>query len=445
MPLTAPSSPAPSSSAPPAGATTLLRAQRTSLALVLGGLTLALLLGGWSVYSRQKSALQWALSAQGEQLQIALNTPLDAARQHVMGMRQSAERNLRQPAFNDAGLAERLERRNLAPLRDAPWDRMPQDLAKDMGSVHVNPASGGDYRRELNAPLGALGQAVAAHTQQQRLVWSYFYDASQRWRWVYPAQPRDELLAATGKGDMGAALATLWDSAGTTPLLAAGPQRNLQKEPVWTAMHGDPVKKTPVVSVLAPVYLSDTYVGVMGADLALDALTAVMQQHPLPLGQAWVVDTEGRALAASDSRATLPAGPYTTENGWMRYALRGSPFSLVIYAPASVVGTRALTQALPVLLTGLIGLLATAGTALWVTRRFALPALQLADYVQNAEGPNIKRPPKAPALWQPWFDRAARAAIDRRDQVMHHHQRSNQLEKRVAQLEAQARASDSKT
>jgi hypothetical protein len=95
------------------------------------------------------------------------------------------------------------------------------------------------------------------------------------------------------------------------------------------------------------------------------------------------------------------------------------------------------------MLTGLLGLLATAGTALWLSRRFTQPALQLADYVQNAEGPNIKRPPKVPALWKPWFVRAGRAAIDRRDQLMHHHQRSSQLEKRVAQVEAQARSSDS--
>ena len=123
-------------------------------------------------------------------------------------------------------MAERLERRNLAPLRDAPWDRMPQDLVKDMGSIHVNPSAGGDYRRELNAPLGALGQVVAAHNTQSRLVWSYFYDAPQRWRWVYPAQSRDEVFAATGKSDMGTALAVFWEAQGARPIEAAGPTRN---------------------------------------------------------------------------------------------------------------------------------------------------------------------------------------------------------------------------
>ncbi|WNO04670.1 cache domain-containing protein [Rhodoferax mekongensis] len=433
---------APAPEAPALNAQGLTRKHHLSLVLVLGGLALVLLLGSWSLYSRQKAALTWALSAQGEQLQLALNDTLDAARLHAMGMRQSAERNLRQPLFNDSSLAERLERRNLAPLRDAPWDRMPQDLAKDMGAVHTNPAASGDYRRELNAPLGALGQAVAAHAQQQRLAWSYFFDAQKRWRWVYPAQARDEVLIATGKADMGAALPVLWDAAG---LDAAGPARNPQKEPVWSAPHTDPFKKITVVSALAPVYVGEAFVGAMGTDLSLEALGTVMQQRPLAMGQAWVIDKEGRVLASSDTKAgTPPSGPYTTEAGWLRYALRGSPFSLVIYAPDGVVASHTLGKLMPMLVTGLLGLLAAAGTALWLSRQFTLPALQLADYVQNAEGPNIKRPPKVPALWKPWFDRAARAALDRRDQVMHHHQRSSQLEKQIIQLEAQVRARDNK-
>jgi hypothetical protein len=428
------SSPAPSS---PDNASQLLRSYQASVGLVIGVATVLLLLGGWAEYSREKAALRWSLSAQGEQLQTALNVPLDAARQHVAGMRQSAELNLRQAGFSDSSLAERLERRNLAPLRDAPWDRMPQELAKDMGSVHVNPTAGGDYRRELNAPLGALGQVVAAHTAQTRLVWSYFYDAGLRWRWVYPAQARDEVFATTGKSDMGTALAVFWDAAGTRPLEAAGPAKNPSKDPVWTLAHPEPFKKTEVITALAPVYAGNTYIGVMGTDLAVEALSAVMQQHPLPAGQAWVIDTADRPVVASDAKVALLPGPYTKEAGWLRFALRGSPFSLVIHAPDSVIGSYALSKAWPVLVAGLLGLLATAGTTLWLGRRFTLPALQLADYVQNAEGPNIKRPPIVPALWKPWFVRAAKAALDRRDQLMHHHQRSSALEKRVRQLEAQ--------
>ena len=49
---------------------------------------------------------------------------------------------------------------------------MPQDLAKDMGSVHVDPSAGSDYRRELNAPrydvAVALEQAALTELRERR-------------------------------------------------------------------------------------------------------------------------------------------------------------------------------------------------------------------------------------------------------------------------------------
>ncbi len=419
---------------PPALSTRHIQGRhRTLLALTIGVLALALLAFGWSVYARQRAALWWSLSSQGEQLQLAINGSLDVARTHVAAMRQTAERNLRQPLLTDTGLTERLERRNLAPLRDAPWDRLPQDLVQDVGAVHVDPTGDGNaYRRDLPAPLGTLAQVSAAHSQHRSLLWSYFYDAHKQWRWVYPAQSRDELLTATGKPDMGAALATVWDTAGTTPLDAAGPTRNPQKELVWTTAHTDPLKKTPVVSVLAPVYSGASYVGLVGTDLALDALHNTLVQHGLSLGQAWVVDGQGRVLASSQSTAP-PAGPYTPESGWLRFVLRGTDWSLLVHAPNALLARTTLGQMLPLIGLGVVALLALAGSCIWLARQFTVPALQLVNYVQHAEGPNIKRPPPVPALWKPWFDRVARLALQRRDQALATHQRTAQLEGQVAQ------------
>lgn len=407
---------------------------RALLTLIIGVLALALLVFGWSVYARQRAALWWNLSSQGEQLQLAVNGSLDVARTHVAAMRQTAERNLRQPLLTDTGLTERLERRNLAPLRDAPWDRLPQDLVKDVGAVHVDPAADGNaYRRDLPAPLGTLAQVSAAHSQHRGLLWSYFYDAQKQWRWVYPAQSRDELLTATGKPDMGAALASVWHAAGTTPLDAAGPSRNPQKELVWTAARTDPLKKVPVVSVLAPVYSGVNYVGLVGTDMALDMLHNTLVQHGLPLGQAWVVDSQGQVLASSQAAATLPAGPYTPDTGWLRFVLRGTDWSLLVYAAPALVTRTALGKMLPLMGLGVAALLALAGSCIWLARQFSVPALQLADYLQQTDGPNIKRPPPVPALWKPWFDRVARLALQRRDQVLATHQRTAALEGQVAQ------------
>nr|WP_315478816.1 cache domain-containing protein [uncultured Rhodoferax sp.] len=425
----------PHTEAPAPSARHIHRQHATALAIVMAVFTVALLAYGWSVYARQRAALWWGLSSQGEQIQLALNDTLDVARSHVSGMRQSTERNLRQPLLADTSLVDRLERRNLAPLRDAPWDRLPQDLVKEVGAVHVDPGADAiAYRRGVEAPLGALAQVAASHSQHQRLQWSYFYDAQKQWRWVYPAQSREDLLTATGQADMAGALATLWDAGGTTPLDAAGPTRNPQKELVWTAAHTDPLKKTAVVSVLAPVYSAERYAGVVGADLTLDALSAVLLQRALPMGQAWVVNSQGQVLASSEAKpSALPAGPYVPDAGWLRFALRGTDWSLLVHAPASVVARKTLAQMVPMLATGVAGLLALLVACLWLSRRFTQPALQLAEYVQQTEGPSIKRPPPVPALWKPWFDRVARLALQRRDQVMGAHQRTTQLENQAAQ------------
>ena len=425
----------PHTEAPAPSARHIQRQHATALAIVMAVFTVALLAYGWSVYARQRAALWWGLSSQGEQIQLALNDTLDVARSHVGAMRLSTERNLRQPILADTSLVDRLERRNLAPLRDAPWDRLPQDLVKEVGAVHVDPgADATAYRRGIEAPLGALPQVAASHSQHQRLQWSYFYDAQKQWRWVYPAQSREDLITATGQTEMAGALTTLWDAGGTNPLDAAGPTRNPQKELVWTAAHTDPIKKIAVVSVLAPVYNAERYVGLVGADLTLDALSAVLLQRALPMGQAWVVNSQGQVLASSETKpAALPAGPYAPEAGWLRFALRGTDWSLLVHAPGSLVARKTLTQMVPMLATAVAGLLALLGACLWLNRRFTQPALQLADYVQQTEGPTIKRPPPVPVLWKPWFDRVARNALQRRDQVMGAHQRTTQLENQAAQ------------
>jgi hypothetical protein len=104
-----------------------------------------------------------------------------------------------------------------------------------------------------------------------------------------------------------------------------------------------------------------------------------------------------------------------------------------VHAPPSEVARATLDKMLAFISLGVVALLAVAGSCLWLARQFSVPALQLADYLQNTNGPNIKRPPPVPAMWKPWFDRVARLALQRRDQVLATHQRTSQLEGHIAQ------------
>jgi hypothetical protein len=398
---------------------------------------------GWSTLQRQRANQWWALSSQAERLQGALNERLDIARTHVAALRSSTERSLRQPILADSGLADRLERRNLAPLRDAPWDRLPQELARDVGSLHLGPAlDGAGMRHTLSGLAAAMPVAAAGHAQQPNLVWSYFLDARQQWRWAYPAQARDELLLATSAPEMGAALQKIANAQGTQPLERAALSANPQKQLVWSPPHLDAMGKTTVISALAPVFDGENYLGVVGADMNVAALQQVLTQRPLPMGEAWIVDAQGELVAsAGASGANRPEAntAYDRNSGWLRLALRDTDWSLLVYAPSAVQNRAALDTLVPFGVIALLGLLALLGGGLLLQQQFLQPALQLADYVDQAEGMTIKRPPPSAAIWKPWFDRVARNAVQRRDRMLGAHQATTQLENQLLQSAALAR------
>jgi hypothetical protein len=432
--------------APQPAAPSARRLQRRylgTLAAIAAVYLLVVLAYGWSTLQRQRAHQWWTLSTQAEQLQSALNERMDVARSHVAALRSSTERSLRQPVLADSGLAERLERRNLAPLRDAPWERLPQELARDVGALHLGPAVDGPaLRRGLGGLTAALPVATSGHAQHPELSWSYFLDAQKQWRWVYPAQARDDLLLATGTPEMGAALQKMADAQGTLPLERAGPQANPQKQLVWSPPHLDALGKTSVISVLAPVYDGETYLGVVGADVQVAALQQVLVQRPLPMGQAWVADHQGGLVAsATGSAATGPSADatYDRASGWLRLVLRDTDWSLLVHAPAAAQNGNAWDALAPLAVIGALGLLALVGGGLLLKQQFLQPALQLADYVEQADGMTIKRPPPVAAIWKPWFDRVGRSAVQRRDRLLAVHQTSSQLEAQLLQSAALAR------
>jgi hypothetical protein len=436
---------APQPAAQPAAPSAKRLHQRYLVTLAaIAGVYLLIVLGyGWSTLQRQRANQWWTLSSQAERLQSALNERMDVARSHVAALRNSTERSLRQPILADSGLAERLERRNLAPLRDAPWERLPQELTREVGALHLGPnLDGAALRHGLGGLAAAVPAAAAGHAQQPNLVWSYFLDAQQQWRWVYPAQARDELLPAVGASEMGAALQTLANAQGTLPLERAGPQANPHKQLAWSPPHLDAMGKTTVISALAPVYDGESYLGVVGVDMNVAALQQVLAQHPLPMGDAWVVDAQGKLIASAG--ATGADGPdadtaYDRNSGWLRLALRDTDWSLLVHAPSAVQNREAWGAVIPLGIMTVLGLLALLGGGLLLKQQFLQPALQLADYVEQADGMTVKRPPPSTAIWKPWFDRVARNAVLRRDRMVGAHQAATQLENQLLQSAALAR------
>lgn len=407
---------------------------RYRVMLVLGGgLLLTALAGyGWVSIRSERIALQSALRGQAEQLQLSIDDTLDVAQSHVAGLRQSVERGLAHPELADQTLIPRMRDRAKGAPSQAPLDNLPKSLQGQVGSFHVDPTAKLNevlLQRDLAAASSMLNIAVAAHAWHKAFTWSYYYDALERWWLIYPAQSQNELFASTNTKDMPSALKELFKADGTYPVLNAGPQRNPARKLVWTPPYLDASGKGMMVTLLAPVYLQDNYVGAVGADVTLQMLDSVLLQHPVFMGRALVVDATGLVIADSGgalkgAKANVKldqlmpgmvfpvGGPDDQE--WTMLSLRGTKWSLLIHVPETTIREHLIQALRPYFAMAITLMLAIMGLAWVQNRRYARPALQLAEYMDLLESQPSAVAPKVPKLWSHWFEEVAYAAQERR-------------------------------
>lgn len=443
--------------APDAAATTPLQRRYATTVLAVGAAMLVLvLLLSWFAYQRQRTQLQNALHEQGTLTQQALDMRLDLVRNHVGAMRYAMERSLRWPVLADTGFVDRVQQRNLSPLRDAPWERLPVDLVRDTGSLHIDPNAVLDavsLRRDLGAASAMLPAVVSLHGTNPALWSSYYVDGYLRWRLAYPPQGRDDRLKASGAADMQAALQNLWPGTGVKPVEMTSAALKAQRNNVWTPPFATP--KGLAMGLLAPVMLGPDQVGVVGADVGLDLLDYVLVQHAPPLGRAVVVNADGMVLGDSGGALTKATAPLRltdlvpeagtpwrdggTDPAWQRLTLRGSDWFLLLYQPPGALRSAALGTLKPYLALVVVLLGALGGLVYWQNRHFTLPALQLVQYVQQLEQSPHRKAPPAPALWAPWFAQLAHAARERHTlmtaTLRHARQQQSEQDSRQAEVD----------
>lgn len=417
--------------APSASATAPLQ-RRYSTTLLGAGivlLVLTLALSGLA-YQRQRSLLQNSLHAQGTQTQQALEMRLDMVRNHVGAMRYAMERSLRAPVLADTSFLDRVQQRNLSPLRDAPWERLPIELVRETGALHLDPSAaldGPTLRRDLGAVSAMLPAVVALHNSTPTLWSSYYLDGAARWRVAYPPQGREDLLKASASSDMQAALQNLWPGATVKPLELTRAALLAQRASVWTPPFATP--KGLGLGLLAPVMNGTEQIGIVGTDVGLDLLDYVLVQHAPALGRAIVVNADGLVLgdsggALAQAKAPLQladvvpgaASPWregSTDPAWQRLTLRGADWFLLLYQPPAAVRSAALGALQPYLALVLLVLATLGGLVVWQNRHFTLPALQLVQFAQQLAQSPLRKAPPAPALWEPWFAQLAQDARER--------------------------------
>ncbi len=142
----------------------------------------------------------------------------------------------------DLAIVATLSKKAQGSPADAPWDRLPTDLQKEFGSLHIQHLADFDadlLRRDLSAAVTLLPQVAATPARQKVFEWSYYHGALERFWVLHPAQSREALFAASKSRDMKSALGVVFDADGTHPVSAVNPRNNPQRNMVWTPPYRD--------------------------------------------------------------------------------------------------------------------------------------------------------------------------------------------------------------
>lgn len=424
-----------------------LRRQYLLSLIAIGVLLLiALFAYAWFSLDDRRSDIRAGIRAQSEQLKVSLDDKINLVRGHVFAMQRAIENTLARPDLSDSDLAERLQQTIGLQTDTLATDAVDASaLTVDIGSLHVTPGTPIDktFQRDLAAAVSFLWQAAGSYQWYGLFEWSYYYDAHEQWFLIYPGLSRAELLRITRAPNLTEAIATLFEADGTRPVDRLGPRNNPQRAMIWTPPYEDTGGKGRMVSLLAPIYLGDEYVGTIGTDVTLNTLSDVLRTHAPEAGRALVMDADGRVLADADGAlpsaendltvAQLFPGADLDGPDWLKLPLPDTPWTLIVHLDDPSLN-KLLTRGVRLYLgLALLLVLAIAALGVFQSRRYAGPALRLATFVETCEIQEQAAIPQVPRIWVPFFERVARIAGERRALLQRTQDHAEELERKVAE------------
>lgn len=319
----------------------------------------------WISVANGRGTLRLAVHEQSKQLALALEDAIDVVRSHVFIGRTSVEH-----AFVRGGGANKSGQ---------------EVIRSESAALFVDPKANpdaGEFAAALASASKMLPATAATHRWNPIFQWTYFYDAKARWFMIYPYLSQEDLFSATKTGDISAALRRLFDADGSRPIETVGPNKNPSRDMRWTAPYDDIAGKGRMVSLLAPVYLADQYMGVVGTDVTLKTLSKVVKSHAPLIGRALVVDTAGTVLADSggalegaarrvaiaDIFPGLTTLPAEGDKAWLRFPVRGTEWTVLVSLPDSVLNRVILRDLASAFLVGIL-LVAGLLVLVWLQHR----------------------------------------------------------------------------
>ncbi|WP_241790390.1 ATP-binding protein [Vibrio genomosp. F10] len=426
--------------------------------MIYGGLLLiiGLTLGNALYLSQQiKQQILNEENHQGVQTLQALSQTISVSLDHIDHMRYSVETAREHPDLmpSQASLTYLEQQANKSPDA-APWDSLPAELKKVVGQVFVA-SDAGDISFDKRTLLTMMPTVVATHQQHKEFQWTYYYDAHKKLSQLFPGVSFKDLLAATGTANMDEALNVIYEAGGTFPLQLVSPDKNLERNKVWTPPYMDAGGKGMMISLLAPVYQADTFIGAVGTDITLKVLDTILNGHPSKIGRFVVLDATGTVVADSQGALKdktdavsqrevlslvnigeahqIPAEQIQNVDGgyWISYSLEHTPWNLVLEIPDANINGYILKAILPYLIMGMLFAALLLFVVLYQHWNFSQPALRLAQFVEEIPETKDISIPNIPSRWRHWFESVARTETDRRLHLSTIEQQTQLLEQRV--------------
>ena len=427
-------------------------------AMIYGGLILIVLLtlGNTLYLSNQlKSQLLTQQTQKGMESMLSLNKTLSVSLNHIDRMRGALETAYLYPELIPRdGALEYLNQITQDSPQNAPWENLPPDVRLKLGQLFVrsNPR---DYTFDVSALLTMTSEVVSTHQQYSDFQWSYYYDANEVLTYLYPWLGYRDLMAATETNNMDDTLDIIYQAGGTFPLKLINPRANPTKQKVWTTPYMDAGGKGMMVSLLAPVYHEENFIGAVGTDITLSVLDKILTKRPLDLGRLVIVDDKGLVIGDSNGALTDKTESQSqhgiltlmsigeahrvihgelqnvSDGYWVSFILPDTPWRLVLELTNSEINQYVFDSLLPNLMLASTFTALLLFVVLYQHWNFSQPALRLAQFVEDLPSQENPVIPDVPSRWQNWFKRAANREQDRRRYLETIEQQTQDLERRV--------------
>ncbi len=412
---------------------------------------------GWSLRVQQQSIVLTDALAKATQRKSQLTQQLEHVRAHVLRMHSTVSNYFAFDILRDRPNQPALVLHASSSSDTSPWDRLPQELRAQIGSLHRLSKTIPIDETELGAVLATMPETVATHARRKELAWSYYYDADQQWFVIYPPLTAGELLRSTRAKAIDEALSKTFAADGTDPVGLARSGDGTDNMLRWTPPYLDAAGKGNMISVLAPVFAKTSYQGVVGADITLNNLSGFIAAIQSPLLRSVLIDQQNRVLADSQqignqtssndwlssllANQALPATTATSPGMHQFAALDGgrvlvetieqTPLRLVSYIPNDNLERVLWNVFSPYGWIALIAGFVLLGLGLLLHRMIIAPALMLVCYIEALDA-NCDSPlPGTPTFWTKWFVQAADTARQRVEYRQRLLANSRELEKRV--------------